>query len=75
MRTNLAAVMRRIKTKYPYHVVRKIEGQPKPDKDLDPKEYGHFGRVPENRGYSNRWCFETEIARMRFQRRYGGHFP
>lgn len=75
MRTNPKAVMRRIREKYPYHVVRKIEGQPRPDKDLDQKEYGPFGRVPEVRGESNRWCFETETAREKFQQRYGGHFP
>lgn len=75
MRPNPAAINRRIREKYPYHVVRKNEGQPRPDKDLDQKEYGHFGRVPEVRGESNRWCFETETAQMKFRQRYGGDIP
>lgn len=72
--TNPKAAMRRIRDKYPYHVIRKIEGQPRPDQ-MTESSWGPFGRVPEVRGESNRWCFSSEEMRREFINLYGGDIP
>lgn len=64
----------RIKQKYPYHVVRKIKGQPDPSK-MTHRSWGFFGRVPEEQNVSNRWCFPSEEVRRKFIDTYGGDIP
>ena len=69
--TNSRAAMRRIREKYPYHVVRKQVGQPRPD-TMTELGWGPFGRVVEAHGESNRWCFASEGRRRKFVDMYGG---
>lgn len=72
--TNPKAAMRRIREKYPYHVILKIEGQPRPDR-MTESSWGPFGRVVEASGKTNRWCFSSEEMRREFINLYGGDIP
>lgn len=67
---SMTEAARRIRTKYPFALIRNIAGQPDP-RQLSIKRYGHFGRLPHGGG-CNEWRFETEQARKNFIETYGG---
>lgn len=71
---NPKAITRRIKERYPYHVVLPIKGQPDPT-TMSKSTWGDFGRVNEWPNLSNRWCFSSEELRREFINLYGGSIP